>query len=356
MKIENIQDAMKACKKLHTKGPRVVVISSCFFDLDSEKKKKKKKELIVIGSMVLENGFLYEQYAFHVPFIDSYYTGTGDLFAALLLSWLYRYPNNLKKALEHVLSSIQDVLQTTLRTGGRNCELKLIQSRQCIAVPRIHVFARPLAVPITSILLDLEVLAQTTTNNHSLLWLLLEENKKPLPLPMPVPVQVGTTSTTSNIITTDQLMTSLFETFGHENVGIVSAFDHKWTLKFFSSFCPNVTSSRSRSSRSRSRSNSRIKMLTQEQLVDRESNENPWSFVSNYVEKCFLSCSNRTAFITKSPQVKEKMAFTSNYQVFLLKDKHELVHLTKQIQTNNQQLLCSELSTNVSWNQNAHQT
>ncbi|KAL3670000.1 hypothetical protein V7S43_005371 [Phytophthora oleae] len=163
MELRTVKDAMRACKKLHTLGPKVVVISS--FQEASEG--KTPKELVVIGSKVIssEGGDRRcEQYEVRFPWIDSYYTGTGDLFAALLLAWLYRFPNDFKRALENVISTIQDVLHITLKLGGKDCDLKLIQSRHVIANPTVRFFAKPLAVPIVFVLVDLDVLLGTISN------------------------------------------------------------------------------------------------------------------------------------------------------------------------------------------------
>jgi pyridoxine kinase len=135
MRIETVADALEACKQLHARGPSVVVISS--FQEKRADGTINASELVVIGSKATSRSgqLSYEQYEIRVPHIDSYYTGTGDLFAALLLAWLNKLPDDFKRVLENVLSTIQSVLQITLRLGGRNCELKLIQSRHVIAQP-----------------------------------------------------------------------------------------------------------------------------------------------------------------------------------------------------------------------------
>jgi pyridoxine kinase len=137
MQIDTVADALQACKALHARGPSVVVISS--FQEERADGSVNTSELVVIGSKAtLHDGEIpttYEQYEIRVPHIDSYYTGTGDLFAALLLAWLNKLPSDFQQVLENVLSTIQSVLQITLRLGGRNCELKLIQSRHVIAHP-----------------------------------------------------------------------------------------------------------------------------------------------------------------------------------------------------------------------------
>ncbi|EGZ26546.1 hypothetical protein PHYSODRAFT_292869 [Phytophthora sojae] len=167
MELRTVKDAMRACKKLHTLGPKVVVISS--FQEASEG--ETPKELVVIGSKVIagiEGGEpRCEQYEVRFPWIDSYYTGTGDLFAALLLAWLYRFPNDFKRALENVISTIQDVLRITLKLGGKDCDLKLIQSRHVITNPTVRYVAKPLSVPVLSVLVDLNILLGTTSDGNA---------------------------------------------------------------------------------------------------------------------------------------------------------------------------------------------
>jgi hypothetical protein len=165
MELHTVNDVMRACKRLHTLGPKVVVISS--FQEASEG--ENPKELVVIGSKVRTgrvngNESICEQYEVRFPWIDSYYTGTGDLFAALLLAWLYRFPNDFKRVLESVISTIQDVLRITLQLGGKDCDLKLIQSRHVIANPSMRFLALPLLVPVVFVLIDLDVLLGTTSN------------------------------------------------------------------------------------------------------------------------------------------------------------------------------------------------
>uniref|UniRef100_M4BXC2 pyridoxal kinase n=1 Tax=Hyaloperonospora arabidopsidis (strain Emoy2) TaxID=559515 RepID=M4BXC2_HYAAE len=168
MELRTVPDAMQACKKLHIMGPEVVVISS--FQEAAETTETLPKEFVVIGSKIRPSGAmdtaLYcEQYEVRFPWIDSYYTGTGDLFAALLLAWLYRFPHDFKRALEHVISTVQDVLGITLDLGGKDCELKLVQSRHVIADPVVRFVATPLSVPVLFALVDMDVLLGTTSSD-----------------------------------------------------------------------------------------------------------------------------------------------------------------------------------------------
>lgn len=50
-----------------------------------------------------------------VPKLPAVFTGTGDLFASLLLVWRQKHPENLKLACEKTMSSVQAVLHETLQ-------------------------------------------------------------------------------------------------------------------------------------------------------------------------------------------------------------------------------------------------
>nr|KAJ0195322.1 hypothetical protein LSAT_V11C700376160 [Lactuca sativa] len=75
-RIASEEDGRKACKHLHAAGPSKVVITSISID----------------GNLLL---------------IGSHQKGTGDLMTALLLGWSNKYPDNLDKAAELAVSSLQ---------------------------------------------------------------------------------------------------------------------------------------------------------------------------------------------------------------------------------------------------------
>ena len=54
-----------------------------------------------------------------IPKLYATFTGTGDLFASVLLAWLYRHPNDLSLACEATVSTIQAVLHRTLAHAQR---------------------------------------------------------------------------------------------------------------------------------------------------------------------------------------------------------------------------------------------
>ena len=50
-----------------------------------------------------------EMYKMDIPRLKVEFTGTGDLYAALLLAWMYHHPDNLKVCYVIVLLSLLDV-------------------------------------------------------------------------------------------------------------------------------------------------------------------------------------------------------------------------------------------------------
>lgn len=50
-----------------------------------------------------------------IPKLGAIFTGTGDLFASLLLVWMQKHPSDLKLACEKTMSAVQAVLKRTLK-------------------------------------------------------------------------------------------------------------------------------------------------------------------------------------------------------------------------------------------------
>ncbi|KAI7738990.1 hypothetical protein M8C21_010457 [Ambrosia artemisiifolia] len=134
-RIASEQDGRKACRHLHAAGPPKVVITSICID----------GTLLLIGSHEKEKGQSPVQFKIVIPKIPAYFTGTGDLMTALLLGWSNKYPNNLEKAAELAVSSLQAVLSRTLKDYEKagydpqtsSLEIRLIQSRDDIRDPEI---------------------------------------------------------------------------------------------------------------------------------------------------------------------------------------------------------------------------
>lgn len=119
--------AVEAARQLHARGPRTVVFTS----LEHQKPEK----LVTVCSR-LGPGGVQEAHAFTFPCIPAYFTGTGDLFAALWLAWaevLLR--DKLPEAAEKVVATMQAVLANTNSPGNSTRELRLIQSKSLIENP-----------------------------------------------------------------------------------------------------------------------------------------------------------------------------------------------------------------------------
>jgi len=144
LKITNEAEALESIQRLHERGPRTVVISSSDLGTPGE-------SLIGYGSTTnATNGHKYMQIRLEMPLIGKSFVGSGDLFAALLLAWTHRHPDDLKLALEKVISTMQNVLQRTQKAAQdeagesgvpsfKNLELRLIQSKEDIENPKLTV-------------------------------------------------------------------------------------------------------------------------------------------------------------------------------------------------------------------------
>jgi pyridoxine kinase len=136
VKINNVEDAWKAVDVLHSKGCRTVVVSST--ELGNE------KYLLALASNKV--GASINKATIKIPKLPASFTGTGDLFAALLLAWMHKTNNQLKESLERTVSTLQAVLKRTLSSAkgdvsAKAMELKLIQSKNDIENPKIVISA-----------------------------------------------------------------------------------------------------------------------------------------------------------------------------------------------------------------------
>ncbi|KAM6567110.1 hypothetical protein CsatA_026238 [Cannabis sativa] len=135
-RIESESDGREACNILHAAGPSKVVITSINID----------GNLLLIGSHLNEEGESPKQFKIRIPKIPAYFTGTGDLMTALLLGWSNKYPDDLDKAAELAVSSLQALLQRTLNDYKRaghdpkssSLEIRLIQSQDDIRNPQVN--------------------------------------------------------------------------------------------------------------------------------------------------------------------------------------------------------------------------
>jgi pyridoxine kinase len=113
-------------------GPRIVVITSLTFDADPD-------TICIYGSECLRattthmttsssssSSSSFNHFKMKIPRRQVYFSGTGDLFTALLLAWLHRHPLDLKAAMEKVVASIQAVLERTSASQTTRTQLIML--------------------------------------------------------------------------------------------------------------------------------------------------------------------------------------------------------------------------------------
>lgn len=138
-KIINITELQNAIKKLHQIGPKTVAVSSTELN----------DKLTAVVSTEKDNVLL----KIDIPKIPATFIGSGDLFAALFLAYLY-LQNNMKITIEKTINSLYSVLLNTYEyskvytdtevQNAKKIELRLIQSKKNIENPEINLFAEPL--------------------------------------------------------------------------------------------------------------------------------------------------------------------------------------------------------------------
>lgn len=143
--IKNVDDAWAAIDSFHDKGCKHVVVSSS--ELGDEKK------LVAFASSI--KGGKKTKVIVDIPKLNSNFTGTGDLFAALFLAWMHKTDNNLTKSLENTIGTLQAVLKKTLSHAlelskgssprPEHLELRLVQSKNDIENPEPVVQCRIVA-------------------------------------------------------------------------------------------------------------------------------------------------------------------------------------------------------------------
>jgi pyridoxine kinase len=146
IRISTLADALRACGVLFDKGRalRTVVITSCSLSADDVTLVACHRESAEAGRILVSR----------VARLDGYFTGTGDLLAALLLGWLHKYPGrneeDLGRAVDHAVAGLQAVLRDTHRqvAGERRGErdkddrgwwsrrdLRLVQNQDSLRSP-----------------------------------------------------------------------------------------------------------------------------------------------------------------------------------------------------------------------------
>nr|XP_025148239.1 pyridoxal kinase isoform X1 [Bubalus bubalis] len=149
-KIHTQEEALEVMDMLHSMGPDTVVITSS--DLLSP---RGSDYLMALGSQrtrAPDGSVVTQRIRMEMHKVDAVFVGTGDLFAAMLLAWTHKHPNNLKVACEKTVSAMHHVLQRTIKCAKAKSgegvkpspaqlELRMVQSKKDIESPEIVVQA-----------------------------------------------------------------------------------------------------------------------------------------------------------------------------------------------------------------------
>ena len=132
--LRNEDDVLRACSVIHDKGVAMVVMTGIKVDDD----------ILIVGSCrpsASHNDSAFpsassgnSSFRIRIPRIDAHFTGTGDLFSALVLGAVARGVP-LLSACERAIASLQAVLIRTMESGGG--ELRIVKSRGDIENPTI---------------------------------------------------------------------------------------------------------------------------------------------------------------------------------------------------------------------------
>lgn len=143
-KMANESDAWELMGWFHERGVKMVALSSSDIGGSSV--------LLALLSSKRADGSM-EKYKIAIPKKSVHLTGTGDLFAALLLAHTTQMPNDLGRAFELTIAAVQSVIEVTLSTmsddkrsghvkvSAQERELKIVQSKKHIEAPVVKLRA-----------------------------------------------------------------------------------------------------------------------------------------------------------------------------------------------------------------------
>jgi pyridoxine kinase len=123
-----VEDASKVCDYLHSKGPTIVIITSFCFNISSSSNDDQNMISVMCSDASTHSKRLYQ-----VKRYGGYYSGTGDLFAALFLSWYHKSGGNVDQSIRHTLGSLSAVISSTYQSNS--IELLIIPCRQYLEYP-----------------------------------------------------------------------------------------------------------------------------------------------------------------------------------------------------------------------------
>ena len=149
--IRSLHDAVAACDALHSKGVKLVVITSLILPEDQTDGATHPSHIHIVATQsaplfpaeksattdasaasdrLVSSGYWHLRVA-HVP---GYWSGTGDLTSALLLGWLWKTRGDVQESLSLTVSAVQAVMRRTQERGGS--ELQLVSSQRELQQPR----------------------------------------------------------------------------------------------------------------------------------------------------------------------------------------------------------------------------
>ena len=130
--IASADDVRRSIDVIHDMGPETVVISSCpascFAGVDPEY----DPHMIYVAGSTRKGRCGSERFFMKVPHIEGYFSGTGDLFSALLLGWMAK-GDSAETACEKTVATLKVVLERT--AAAKSFELKLVQSKDAVENP-----------------------------------------------------------------------------------------------------------------------------------------------------------------------------------------------------------------------------
>lgn len=127
IKLKSMGSIFQAINKLHWMGAKAVVMTSI-----EEPSFMKKDTILVIASDSSRSDYYLTIELNKLKMISGSFVGTGDLFTALLVSWMTQRGATLFEAVEKTVSSIQGVLKATIKRaeGGSSVGIDQISKRE----------------------------------------------------------------------------------------------------------------------------------------------------------------------------------------------------------------------------------
>lgn len=154
LKIESLDDTCKVAKKLHQLGSKNVIITSLNLPLkyipqQLQTESSNDDSLYCFTSQVAANGDI-EQHLISFPTYPGRFSGTGDLFASLVVARIQE-TSRLIDAVYRVVCSVNQIAKTTYLYQKKHlkenmspaqicrvCELRLIQGKKAIEEPELY--------------------------------------------------------------------------------------------------------------------------------------------------------------------------------------------------------------------------